>query len=258
MATGDDAVAEGIDLVPGNGMASDLDFYINRLADELAKRSRFTKGSTALAIRTSLGISAANTPTTTADVQTDLDFLARQKLDRTIEQYNADFADRDARIGAAQSRADEGNVNGIAARQGNLYTDSYNRAISGTRRALVIQDNGQLGYAASTERLKKNIRPEDVTDEQVLMLALVSYQWRAAVAVDDRREMGLIAERLIDAGLGWACFYDGDGTVEGINYEMVGVALLPAVQRLIAHVHRLDDDLDVLAQRLDALERNEG
>lgn len=254
MAIGDDALAAGIALANGTEPASDIDTLLNRLADEVARRTKYTNGATAADARTALGISAANTPSSTTNVQQDLDFLSVQKLTKTGAQYDADFADRDTRITAAQSRADEGNANGIAARQGNLYTDSYNRAISGTRRAVVIQDNGQLGYAASTERLKKYIRPEDVTDEQILMLTLVSYQWRAAVAVDDRREMGLIAERLVEAGLGWACFFDGEGTVEGINYEMLGVALLPAVQRLIAHVHRLDDDLDVIAQRFDAIE----
>ena len=146
----------------------------------------------------------------------------------------------DAKVAAATGPAGEANARAVAALQGNLYTDSYNRVISGTRRTAWLQDNGQLGYAPSTERYKKNIRPEDVTDEQIMMLSLVSYQWKAAITSDDRREMGLIAERLVDAGLGWACFY-GENGVEGINYEMVSLALLPAIQRLIARVDRLED-----------------
>lgn len=58
--------------------------------------------------------------------------------------------------------------------------------------------------------------------------------------MDDRREMGLIAERVEDAGLGWAAFYDADGRVEGLNYEMIGIALLPVVQRLITRVAALE------------------
>jgi hypothetical protein len=226
VAIGDDAVSAGIDLTPGNGQASDIDLYINRLADEVARRTKFTSGSTALAIRQALQITAGNTPTTTADVQTDLDFLAVQKLAKTGAQYDADFADRDAKI--------------THIRQGNLFNDAYHRGLGGTRRALFIQDDGVLGFSASTERYKKFVRPEDVTDEQILMLSLVSYQWKAAIAVDDRREMGLIAERVEGAGLGWACFYGPDG-VEGLNYEMVALAMLPAVQRLIARVSRLED-----------------
>lgn len=226
MANGDDAVAAGIDLTPGNGAASDIDFYINRLADEVARRTKFTSGGTALAIRQALAITAQNTPSTTNNVQEDLDFLAVQKLTKSGAQYDADFADRDAKI------------NHI--RQGNLYSDAYYRGLGGTRRALFIQDDGVLGFSASSERYKKSVRPEDVTDEQILQLALVSYQWRAAVAVDDRREMGLIAERVVEAGLDWAAFFNEDGSVEGLNYEMVALAMLPAVQRLIARVAALE------------------
>ena len=156
-------------------------------------------------------------------------------LRETIDSKIADAS------GPAQTTANQANSRAVAALQGNLYTDPYNRVISGTRRAAWLQDDGQLGYAPSSERYKKHIHTEDVTDDQLLMLALVSYQWRSAVAADDRREMGLIAERLVEAGLGWACFY-GENGVEGINYEMVSLALLPAVQRLIVRVSRLEEN----------------
>lgn len=257
MTTGDDALLAGIPLVPGSAPASDIDEYINRLADEIARRTMATlsvsRGGTGATTppgaRLNLEINARNVPNKDGgSVQADLDYLGERVGDtfRRGETYGRGVID------SAFSSRDSG-IN--AALRGNLYPDSYNRNITGTRRAAWIQDNGQLGYASSSERYKKYVRPEDVSDETVLMLALVSFQWKAAVAIDDRREMGLIAERLIEAGLGWACFFNPAGEPEGINYDMIGLALLPAVQRLIAARHRHDDDLDAAADRIAELEQ---
>lgn len=209
MAIGDAAIAKGWRLTPGTALAKDIDDEINRVLDLLANE---------VAVPSRTG----------PQVKQDLDYLGG-RLEDTYNKGTIDtaFARRDVDIKFVQD--------------GNLTTNVYNRVISGNRRALVVQDNGIIGYAASTERHKKFIRPEDVSDESILMLSVVSFQWRAAVGADDRREMGLIAERLVEAGLGWACFYDSQGQPDGINYEMIGVALLPAVQRLIARVSRLED-----------------
>lgn len=253
MAIGDKAAARGWRLCPGSAYARDIDDEINRvldiLADVTATVAALANGGTgadnAAGARQNLGIIAANVPNKSGgSVQGDLDYIGTQLGDiyRKGEIYdrgtiNTAFSSRDSSIGDASGRA-------TAALQGNLYGDSYNRNITGTRRAAWLQDNGQLGYASSSERYKKFIRAEDVSDETILMLTLVSFQWKAAVATDDRREMGLIAERLVEAGLGWACFYDADGRPEGINYETIGLALLPAVQRLIARVSRLEDTIE--------------
>lgn len=264
MAIGDKAAARGWRLCPGTAAARDIDDEINRvldiLADATATVTSILNGGTGAdnpaGARQNLGVIAANVPNKSGGtVQGDLDYIGTQLGDifRKGETYSRGlidgaFSSRDASIGDASNRA-------TAALQGNLYGDSYNRNITGTRRAAWLQDNGQLGYASSSERYKKFIRDEDVSDETVLMLSLVSFQWKAAVATDDRREMGLIAERLVEAGLGWACFYDADGRPEGINYETIGLALLPAVQRLIAGRYRYEEELDTAAQRIADLER---
>lgn len=274
MAIGDDAVAAGMPLVNGAVVkARAIDDEINRTRDFVAQeRTARINADSGKADKFSDGAGFARREPgsaheigfyTTGDstlyfrpVPTTADYDRRIASYSDIPSLPSDLA-RTSQVQAAQSKADQAAGDAIAARQGNLYTDSYNRQLSGTRRTAWLQDNGQLGYAASSQRYKKLIHPEDVTDEQVLQLTLVSYQWKAAVATDDRREMGLIAERLVEAGLGWACFY-GDEGVEGINYEMVSLAILPAVQRLIARTHQLEDDLemahDSLSARLDALE----
>lgn len=245
MAIGDAALNAGMQVMTGNEAADTLDTEINLTRDYIAERTNAvtptdkggTGATTPAGARANLGITPAN-----------LNVYDKPAIDKA-------FGERDDRINGLVPRIDglvtridgvQGTANDASGRatsalQGNLYPDSYNRQLAGIRRAAWLGDNGQLGHASSSERYKKYIRAEDVTDEQVLALALVSYQWRAAVAVDDRREMGLIAERLEEAGLGWACFYNEDGTVEGINYDHVGIALIPAVQRLIRRVSRLEE-----------------
>lgn len=72
--------------------------------------------------------------------------------------------------------------------------------------------------------------------------------------VGERHEVGLIAEQVLAAGLGWAVVYDEDGEVEGLHYERVALALIPAVQRLIADRDQARTYLEALAARVAALE----
>lgn len=230
MAVGDDALSENIPIINGaTTLAKDIDREINATRDYVAQeiKARRTQDN-GKADKFADGAGFARREPGSAH---EVGFYTAQNSDLYFRP-DPSTANFDRKVITAQEF--------LPVAQGKLTTDVYNRQITGPGRTAIIQNDGQLGYAASSERYKKLIRPEDVTDEQVMQLALVSYEWRAAVAVDDRREMGLIAERLVEAGLGWACFY-GEHGVEGINYHMIGVALLPAVQRLIARVSRLEE-----------------
>lgn len=100
MAAGDgvDAAAAGMDLVPGTALANTIDTELIKTRDYIAQGKLkdgallpskingtvpITKGGTgstsAAAARTALGVTAKNTPTTSADVQTDLDYLANSR-----------------------------------------------------------------------------------------------------------------------------------------------------------------------------------
>ncbi|MDQ1169594.1 hypothetical protein QE392_001398 [Microbacterium proteolyticum] len=240
MATGDDAIAAGMDVVPGTADRRSGYLEINKTRDYVAQER--TARTTALNNKYDKPGDGAGLARREPGSAHEIGFY-------TVQDSSLYF--RPDPTTAVFDRQVTTSKELLPVAQGKLTSDVYNRQIGGNRRAVVVQDDGQLGYAASSERYKKFVHREDVTDEQIMMLTLVSYQWKAAVAVDDRREMGLIAERLVEAGLGWACFY-GENGVEGINYDMIGVALLPAVQRLIARVARLEDDLELAHDGLDA------
>lgn len=131
------------------------------------------------------------------------------------------------------------------AKRGLLWADIYNRNITWTRRTVWVGDNGHLGYASSSRRHKQDIAPFDITDAQVEALQVVSYRYIAQVAAkgnDAATEVGLLAEDLEEAGLGWALFYDDEGRPEGINYELIALALIPYVHRLSARVTALENE----------------
>lgn len=266
MAIGDDAAAAGMELVPSSGATGSAGRVrqgwqqINKTRDYIAQfiNTLRTQMNTALGGKIDKPSDGALMARREPGSAHSIGFYTQPSAelwyrpDPTTATYDRKVItqnDLDSAVSGkastgdvtnAQNAANAANSTATAARAGNLTTDPYNRNLGGNRRSAWLQDDGLLGYAASSERYKKNIRPEQVTDEQLLALQLVSYQWRAAVAVDDRREMGLIAERVEDAGLGWAAFYDADGRVEGLNYEMIGIALLPVVQRLITRVAALE------------------
>lgn len=261
MEIGDAALAAGMELVPGGGLARDLDKYDNQTRDYVAQfgirpgttlpLARGGHGATnAAAARSNLGLGSAavfdahqspegssiprrwsNASLTGPMPTSPGEYAPKRYVDEAVAGVDLSTVTQSA--AAAQGTAN-------AARNGEMFTAVYDRVVAGQRRSAWVQSDGLIGYAPSSERYKKSIRPEDVSDEQLLALQFVSFQWRAAVAVDDHREMGLIAEAMEAAGLAWACFYDSNGQVEGINYEMVSLAILPAVQRLLGRVAALE------------------
>lgn len=112
--------------------------------------------------------------------------------------------------------------------------------ITGTRRTAWLEDaTGRLGYAPSTERVKRSIRPADA-DRLLRILDAVPVTFlygpeilrrvnlRATYGKDymPPRELGLIAEELDALGFWEFVIYGDDGRPEGIEYSMLVVALL--------------------------------
>lgn len=176
--------------------------------------------------------------------------------------------------------ANGGDVRSSASLRGvDLYaTAAPGVNITGTRVAAWLETaTGRLGTASSSERFKENIRPTDIDPEAVLAMEPVFFHYVAELAERERRaalpspyaewtpdykihtEVGMIAERLHEAGLWPFVIYerdpygnaihdeDGHPIPFGIHYQMWSVAQQVALR----HLHTKQQDLE---QRIAALE----
>lgn len=124
---------------------------------------------------------------------------------------------------------------------GNAYENLF--TVGPWRSAWVLHD-GTIGTAQSIRAVKTNVRD---ADEFISVDALRRVKWQIFTMKDDVNErlddaqpmVGMIADDLDDAGLGFFCEYDDDGGLVGINYPMLGVAALRLAQAAMDEVDGL-------------------
>ncbi|MFE9924258.1 tail fiber domain-containing protein [Streptomyces sp. NPDC005774] len=124
---------------------------------------------------------------------------------------------------------------------------------SGTWYAVWVEGDGTFARNTSSIRFKENVRDYAVNVDAVLSLEPKLYDRKDQVDEETGKlkegrkdEVGLIAEEVEAAGLDWLVNYL-DGEVDGLRYDLLGVALLPVVQRQA-------DQISALGERLVALE----
>lgn len=131
------------------------------------------------------------------------------------------------------------------ARGGTGTVNAYENLFTvGPWRAAWVLHDGTVGTAQSIREVKTNIRD---ADEFIPVDALRRVKWQVFTMkadqnrhLDDAQPMvGMIADDLDDAGLGFFCEYDDDGSLVGINYPMLGVAALRLAQQAMDEVDRL-------------------
>ena len=129
----------------------------------------------------------------------------------------------------------QGVVTGVA---GINSVGAYNldvTTLAGSRRGAWWHQSGAAGYAPSTRARKQNIRGSDFRPEQFMAIAPQVFEYRAQADIRDNPEnpqydpsyvvpleVGLIAEDLIEAGLGAFVFEDENGRPAGIDYATFG------------------------------------
>lgn len=140
---------------------------------------------------------------------------------------------------------------------GGRFGAAYNNDITSTRRAAWLQADGTLGHASSSRYKKQDMRPAELTLEQLRGIPVILYRYRKAVAAERAgtidhapTEIGTIAEDLHALGLWQFVMYEGHGDEAkpvGVHYEILSLAALSLGQQLA-------DELDTIKERLDRLE----
>ena len=179
------------------------------------------------------------------DLTDGLDQRVQESIDRnSYTRAEIDAKDQSWNWGTlAPSRGGTGTTNAY----GNLFT-------VGPWRATWALSDGTLGTSQSSRKVKTDITD---ADQFISIETLRACKWVIYRMIDDLNlngdsalpHLGMIAEDLDDAGLGWLVEYD-DQTLEpvGISYPMLGVAALRLAQDA-------EDRIDALEQRINQFEK---
>jgi len=148
---------------------------------------------------------------------------------------------------AAGSITSPGNVN---ADSGIKSTGAYNTSVAyGSYRAAWINSDGTFGHTASSRTVKQDIEPTDLMAGNILDVEVVNFRYIDAVEnIGDKAavETGVIAEQLIDVGLGRFVFFNEDGSPAGVHYDRLVVALIPQLQEQATQLALLNERISKL------------
>lgn len=172
-----------------------------------------------------------------------------QRVQESISSNSYTRAEIDQRIQTVDQHAHAWNwgvlppVNGGTG-TGNAYENLFT---VGPWRAAWVLNDGTIGTAQSIREVKTDICD---ADEFIPVDALRRVKWQVFRMKDDKNQhldnaqpmVGMIADDLDDAGLGFFCEYDEDDNLVGINYPMLGVAALRLAQAAMDEVDRLKAD----------------
>lgn len=261
LASGGDATTAGFYTSTGTEPASDLDAWVNYCLDIIAQRTSTvtpvakggTGATTPAAARAALGaVEALGGAIRIRWEGSSLNFVPAINGVDTSPLLRHDQA--------ASTYATAGSVSGMQSqidgvRGGQHSSDVYNRVLGGSYRSLYTDTSGLIGWVSSTRRHKKNIRPADVDPAAVLAMELVTFLYKVEVDTDREgiTQWGLIAEDLDELGLHWLVDYGDGDRPEGVRYDRLALALLPALQHVAARAEAAHDRLTAIETHLDAL-----
>lgn len=146
-----------------------------------------------------------------------------------------------------QSQADAGGYNAVVvpAHGGTGVCNAYDNLLSLTPRTPVYcLYDGTLGSDCSSAGAVADVSDADGV---IPFDALRQVKWKVYWLKDDlnlklddaQPVVGLLAEDLDDAGLGFFCEYDGDGNPTGVDYPRLSVAVLRLAQHAMDEVDEL-------------------
>ncbi|MFC9736664.1 tail fiber domain-containing protein [Streptomyces noursei] len=124
----------------------------------------------------------------------------------------------------------------------------HSRGVSGSGTYYAVWVRGDGGFCRNTSsiKFKENVRDYEVAPDDVLALRPVIYDRKAEEGEPGRKgEVGLIAEE-VEKTLPWIVNYL-DGEVDGLRYDLLGVALLSVVQDQEARIKALEAQIGRLS-----------
>ena len=119
---------------------------------------------------------------------------------------------------------------------------------------VVVHPDGALTRVASATKYKTDIQRSYVSDYGERLLGLPTATWidktelkrynEDKSQIKPTRYFGMIAEDLAAAGLEMLVQRNSEGGLEGIEYDRIGVALIPVIKQLKDKVKELEDKLN--------------
>lgn len=154
-----------------------------------------------------------------------------------------------------QDQADAGEANAVVvpAHGGTGVKNVFDSPLSlNPRKTVYALCDGTLGSDCSSKYSAVDVGD---ADEFVPVDVLRQVKWRVYWLKDDlnlnlddaQPVVGLIAEDLDDAGLGFFCEYDGDGNPTGVDYSRLSVAVLRLAQQAMDEVDELKEEVSRLS-----------
>lgn len=170
-----------------------------------------------------------------------VDGIERDVKSLTTDQRLADAGESDAVV--------------VPGSGGTGVRNVYDNPLSlGPRKPVYCLYDGTLGVDCSSVCSVANVTD---ADEFIPLDALRQVKWRVYWLKDDlnlklddaQPVVGLLAEDLDDAGLGFLCEYDGNSVPTGVDYPRLSVAVLRLAQQAMSEV----DELRAEVARLSSL-----
>lgn len=237
MATGDDALAAGMDVVAGSVAANTIDTEITKTRDYIAQRTSAvtsvlkggTGATTAAGARTALGVPA------TTDVVLDTDLAAGDAaVPWKVPTYNGTAQLTTAAPTLAGHAVDLGTLQGGFTTSGHIYLPGSTAASSGWTAAYINSD-GRICRGASSLRYKKHVTEIAGSAFGNIFQPLNRFQMRGG---DSRWTYGHIAEVLAEnPDTERFVMYDAEGRPDSIDYVPL---LLAKVEQLNARITALE------------------
>lgn len=180
------------------------------------------------------------------------------RLSRRVSDVENDFESLTTK--QSQADVDESNAVVVPSHGGTGVRNAFDNPLSLTpRKPVYCLYDGTLGADCSTAYQVANASD---ADEFIPVDALRQVKWRVYWFKDDLNQklddaqpvVGLLAEDLDNAGLGFFCEYDGDGNPTGVDYSRLSVAALRLVQQAMDEVDELKATVESLSAKIGKIE----